>query len=319
MQNIDETTNLAKDNKVGIFMFFMNQVDYKEKKKKTYKERRTYYGVNVFKMREIVKLSDVNVHLQHSENPLVMGIVTLRNDMFPLINLAKWLDFNVPKNYMEDYKMIICDFNHSKLGLLIAEPYRIEMKSWEDIGESNAYKVGDVAKINNHTKTAETDDICFIVDIEQLLSEIMTSKEEKIAKDVSELNEDLSFITKKQPLLVAEDSRVARKHLEMIFKKTNLDFKMFENGQHLLDYIRKIGITNKDIPMIITDLEMPIVSGHKVIQEVRKYNKEIPIIVNSSMTSENNQREVLSLGATDFIGKTDSKKIVELIKKYCKK
>lgn len=317
MNNIDETTNLAKDNRVGIFMFFMNQIDYKEKKKKSYVERRTYYGINVFKMREIVKLSDVGVHLQHSNNPLVMGIVTLRDDMFPLINLAKWLDFSIPKNYMEDYKLIICDFNHSKIGLLIAEPYRIEMKSWEEIGESNAYKVGDVAKINNHTKTSETDDICFILDIEQLLSEIMTSKEEKIERDVSEISENLSWVTEKNPILIAEDSKVAQTHLRKIFEKANIKIELYSNGQLLLNAVRQKNL--KDIPMIITDLEMPIVSGHKVIQEVRKYDKSIPIIVNSSMTSENNQREVLSLGATDFIGKTDAKKIIDLVKKYCKK
>jgi len=312
MNQIDETTNLAKDNRVGIFMFFMKPINHKERKLKSYKEMRTYYGINVFKMREIVKLSDVVLANEQSKDNLSLGIISLRNDIIPLINLPKWLNIDLPDNYKDEYKLLICDFNNSKIGLLIAEPYRIEMKSWEEIGESTAYKTSETSKINNHTKTNETNDVCFILDIEQLLSEIMTSKEEKIDNDILNMQEDLSWVTKNGPIMIAEDSKVAQNHLKRIFSKVNINVEIYSNGQLLLNAMRN----KQNIPLVITDLEMPIVSGHKVIQEIRKYDKKIPIIVNSSMTSDNNQREVLSLGATDFIGKTDAKRIIDLVKKY---
>lgn len=319
MKSINDATNLAKDNRVGVFMFYMVQMSNKIKKLPDYKEKRTYYGVNVFKMREIVKISDIKISNEKELDSMHLGIVSLRDDLIPLINLPKWLGFSLPATYKEDYKMIVCDFNNSKIALLVAEPYRIEMKSWEEIGESNSYKFGEHPKINNHTKTTETDEICFILDIEQLLSEIMTSKEEQIDKDIENTNLNFSWVSVKQPIMIAEDSRVAQNHLKRIFTKINVKFELYKNGKLLLDALEKKGRSNKDIPLIITDLEMPIVSGHKVIQEVRKYNKTIPIIVNTSMTSENNRREVIALGATDFIGKTDTKKIIELIQKYVKK
>ncbi len=319
MDEVYEKTNLAKNNKVGVFMFYLEIIPHKLKKLKIYNEERTHYGVNVFKIREIVKISDIKISHRGKNNDLNLGIAKLREDIIPIINLPLWMQCKIPEDNFDNYKLVICDFNNTKIGLVIAEPYRIEMKSWEEIEESSSYKFGNTPKINNHTKTAETGKTCFIVDIEQLLSEVISKFESKIIKEVEETDENLSWVTEKQPILIAEDSRVARMHLEMILKKVGIRYEMFENGQLLLDALNNRGITNNDIPLIITDLEMPVVSGHKVIQEIRKYNKVLPILVNTSMTSENNKREVLNLVANDFIGKTDSNKIISLIKEYTKK
>ncbi len=60
---------------------------------------------------------------------------------------------------------------------------------------------------------------------------------------------------------------------------------------------------------------MPEMSGFTVIQTLRKdiTTKNIPIIVNSSMTGENNKREAEMLGASGFIDKTKSHNIIPLI------
>ena len=315
LQEISDSSNLAKDNRVGIFMFFIKTLDKKYKKEKDFIETRSFYGINVFKLREIIKYSDVNIQGFNADNDLHMGMFLLRDDVIPIINLPKWLGVELTKEELLTSKIVVTDFNHNKIGLLIAEPYRIEMKSWEEIETSDSYSIGEKPKIINHTKTIETNDVCFIIDIEGLLAEISPDTDKKINKEINSLKDDLSYITKKQPILIAEDSKVAQRYLSNIFKNLNLKFEMFENGQLLID--RYLSNENKkDIPLIITDLEMPVASGHKVIQEVRKQDKDIPILVNTSMTSENNMREVKSLGATDFIGKTDSNLIYSLIKKY---
>jgi len=319
LEKVGETTSLAKDNRVGVFMFYINNVKHKNKRKKDYVEERTHYGINVFKLREILKYSDVNVQgqMNSSEESLGMGMFLLREDVIPVINLPKWLGKELTKEELKTAKIAVTDFNHTKIGLLIADPYRIEMKSWEQIETSDSYSMGEQAKILNHTRTNETNSICFIIDIEGLLSELSPQTEEKINNDIKDIGDNLSTLTSKYPILIAEDSKVAQAHLRNIMIKANLNFEIFENGKLLLDRFREIGFTEK-IPMVITDLEMPVCSGHKVIQEIRTYNKQVPIVVNSSMTSDNNKREVESLGATEFIGKTDSKKIIALIKQYCK-
>ncbi len=69
--------------------------------------------------------------------------------------------------------------------------------------------------------------------------------------------------------------------------------------------------------MVFTDLEMPVASGHTVIKTLKaspRTNK-MPIIVHTSMTSDNNSREVLGMGADYFIGKVDTDLIIETIQK----
>jgi two-component system chemotaxis response regulator CheV len=60
---------------------------------------------------------------------------------------------------------------------------------------------------------------------------------------------------------------------------------------------------------------MPEMSGFTVIQKLRAdpTTRDIPIIVNSSMTGDNNKREAQGLGADEFIDKTKSQNIIPLI------
>jgi two-component system chemotaxis response regulator CheV len=69
------------------------------------------------------------------------------------------------------------------------------------------------------------------------------------------------------------------------------------------------------IPAIVTDIEMPEMSGFTVLQRLRENpdTANIPVVVNSSMTGDNNKREAEGLGADGFIDKTKSKDILPLI------
>jgi two-component system chemotaxis response regulator CheV len=119
---------------------------------------------------------------------------------------------------------------------------------------------------------------------------------------------------KQGTVLVAEDSKTAQRHIIQIFQKSNIDMKLFENGKLLMKYINSLPDPTV-IPAIITDIEMPEMSGFTVIQEIRKNSimSKVPIIVNSSMTGENNKREAESLGANGFIDKTKSHNVIPLI------
>ncbi len=64
---------------------------------------------------------------------------------------------------------------------------------------------------------------------------------------------------------------------------------------------------NKEINIVILDLEMPIMDGLQAIQEIRKFNKEVVIIVFSSLTSLGAEKTIqaLNYGANDFVTKPD--------------
>jgi two-component system chemotaxis response regulator CheV len=100
-----------------------------------------------------------------------------------------------------------------------------------------------------------------------------------------------------------------------IFKNANISMKLFDNGKLLIDYIDSLGDNASEIPAVITDIEMPEMSGFTVVKLLKgsSKTKNIPVIVNSSMTGSNNKREAEVLGADGFIDKTKSQNIIPLI------
>ena len=92
--------------------------------------------------------------------------------------------------------------------------------------------------------------------------------------------------------------------------------KLFDNGKKLVDFINELDEAQiEKIPAIITDIEMPEMSGFTVVKllKTNAQTRNIPIIVNSSMTGDNNKREAEVLGADGFIDKTKSHNIIPLI------
>jgi two-component system chemotaxis response regulator CheV len=92
--------------------------------------------------------------------------------------------------------------------------------------------------------------------------------------------------------------------------------KLFDNGKKLVDFINGLNETQIDkIPAVITDIEMPEMSGFTVVKILKSnpLTRDIPIIVNSSMTGDNNKREAEVLGADGFIDKTKSHGVIALI------
>ena len=118
------------------------------------------------------------------------------------------------------------------------------------------------------------------------------------------MNATLSASLKLGTLLVAEDSCSAQMYLKNLFKKINLTFKIFEDGMHLLNYVEETPDLTQ-VPLIITDIEMPIISGHEVIRRLKSIGetKHIPILVLSSMTNEQSRKAVWESGADGFVGK----------------
>jgi two-component system chemotaxis response regulator CheV len=144
--------------------------------------------------------------------------------------------------------------------------------------------------------------------LEKLLIEAMPAVAEKIfasAKDVAKEGYVFSHEMYEKTILFAEDSKAIQKYMSMIFTQLGLKSKGFDDGRQLLDYIEGLE-SLQEISMVFTDLEMPVASGHTVIQELRANpkTKKMPIIVHTSMTSDNNSREVLAMGADFLLGRS---------------
>ena len=303
LDNVDAATNLAKNNEVQLLVFKVN-----------HNESSAYYAINVFKTREVVETKNHHLTQLPASHPMLEGTITLRGVQIPVLNLPLWLGKPLNSEDMKNSNILICDFNGVIIGLRIVSAFRVIKKNWSEMNSPDSYRLKDDGVVMNDTKL-EDGSLCLILDYEKLLSDVipqaMVNPLEALSLDPTTIPDKLRYGT----VLVAEDSKTAQRALIQIFRNAKIDMKLFDNGKKLMTHIESLGENTSNIPIIITDIEMPEMSGFTVIQKLRAnpFTNKIPIIVNSSMTGDNNKREAEGLGADGFVDKTKSQNIIPMI------
>ncbi len=304
LDNVDAATNLAKNNEVQLLVFRVSD-----------KIDSAYYAINVFKTREVVESKNHYMTQIPSAHPLLEGTIVLRGLQIPILNLPLWLDISLTKEEVQKSNILICDFNGIIIGLRIMSAFRVIKKNWNEMHAPDSYRVGEDSVVINDTRL-EDGSLCLVLDYEKLLADVVPQAMVDVEESPANLA-DLELPEKllKGTVLIAEDSKTAQTHLTQIFRNSNIDMKLFDNGKKLIDYIEELGDEVDNIPAIITDIEMPEMSGFTVVKLLKSdiRTQHIPIIVNSSMTGQNNKREAEVLGADGFIDKTKSHNVVPLI------
>ncbi len=304
LDNVDAATNLAKNNELQLLVFRVSESN-----------QSSFYAINVFKTREVVESKNHYLTQIPSSHPLLVGTIILRGLQIPILDLPQWLGKSIPKEDLEKSNILICDFNGIIIGLRIMSAYRVIKKNWNEMHAPDSYRLKDEGVVMNDTRL-EDGSLCLILDYEKLLADVIPQALVDVAQDSVDL--DSSTIPQKLrngTVLIAEDSRTAQTALRKIFDNANIDMQMFDNGKKLVDYVISLGENASQVPAIITDIEMPEMSGFTVIKTLKSnpLSQNIPIIVNSSMTGHNNKREAETLGADAFIDKTKSHNIIPLV------
>ncbi len=304
LDHVDAATNLAKNNELQLLVFKVND-----------KENSNFYAINVFKTREVVEAKRHKITQIPGAHPLLEGTIILRGTQIPILNLPTWLNNILDKEQIKNSNILICDFNGIIIGLRIMSAYRVIKKNWNEMHAPEGYRMGDDGVVMNDTRL-EDGSLCLILDYEKFLSDVLPQAMVDVSASPANLEDiEIPMALKVGEVLIAEDSKTAQRHLRQIFEKSNISYKIFDNGKLLVDYISALPEPLKTVPTIITDIEMPEMSGFTVIKTLRDnpMTAGIPIIVNSSMTGENNKREAEVLGADGFIDKTKSHNIIPLI------
>ena len=104
---------------------------------------------------------------------------------------------------------------------------------------------------------------------------------------------------KNRKVLIVDDSMTVRIVQKQILCKIMLNIDEANNGKEAIEKIKE----NK-YDLIVTDIDMPIMNGEKLIKKIReKYSiDELPILVVSG-NNDNSLIKCLKLGANDFIKK----------------
>lgn len=267
------------------------------------------YAINIAKIKAFIITDEVDVTDTPTETDVIEGIATIRGEPVTLINLDRWLGYS--KLALNDYKLIIfCEFNHKQVGFLVKNMVNIVEKTTAEL--KNSEDQNSKVTYTTYVEVEGKDRLCTVFNAEQLLSDIGWT-------DINASDLD-RYITKpvsnEKKILVAEDSAVAREVMSQFLKKAKAQFDIFNNGGDLLDAIENMN--PKDIGIIITDIEMPGTDGYQVAQAIKDNSalNHVPVVVNSSMTTEAVKGKMNSIGVDDFVGKTDVPALYDIVIKY---
>ncbi|MDD2370459.1 MAG: PAS domain S-box protein [Firmicutes bacterium] len=106
-------------------------------------------------------------------------------------------------------------------------------------------------------------------------------------------------------ILVAEDIEINREIILVMLKKLGVEAEIARDGQEAIKLVK-----DNNYDMILMDIQMPIIDGYLATIEIRKFDKNIPIIAMTANALTNDINKSLLVGMNGHISKPIIKKIL---------
>ena len=267
------------------------------------------YGINVAKIKEIIPYQKVTP--VPNSHPSIEGIFMPRDTMITAIDLKNCLQRGVSE---EGGLFIITNFNMLDIAFHVDAVKGIHRISWEQIIKPGATVSTSEDSIS--TGIVKLDNrLVIILDFEKIVSDINPETGLKI----SEIDDMGVRQRSNVPILIAEDSVLLNKLIVDSLKKAGYDNLIHtQNGQEAYDVIQacKADGTLKDhVQCVITDIEMPLMDGHRLTKLIKSDDetKDIPVVIFSSLVNDEMKRKGEALGADAQLSKPEIANLVRII------
>lgn len=289
-----QLTNILTDagtNEVEVLVFHLNQ---------------GLYGVNVAKVREIIKVVPLT-GLPHG-HPAIRGVFKLRDRVHPLVDLRAY--FHMPAAADEDQaRVVIMEFNNERMGFLVDHVDRIHRVSWQDMNEVPwSGGEGDTAI----TSVLRIDDkLILMLDFERIAFRIagVTGLEDAAPQtggvDRGEID-----------VLLADDSATMRRMLENSIRNAGFQkLHIAHDGEQAWNMLTEMLQSGAPPDVIVTDIEMPRLDGLALTKRIKEHPrlKDLPVIVFSSLVSDDNLKKCEAVGADRQLTKPQLPGLVSII------
>ncbi len=269
------------------------------------------YGINVAKVREIM-MADKVKPVPHSHDA-VEGIFKPRDILMTVIDLPKYLTGQTSDTHDRNL-FIITNFNKMYIAFRVHTVVGISRISWEDIQKpDNTISHGEKGVATGIAQCGEQ--LVTILDFEKIVAEIAPETGIQV-EEIDKLGERED---RKHNILLAEDSILLAKMIKDSLTRAGYkNITAFNNGREAWDYLTRIrNDTDFDdkASLLITDIEMPEMDGHRLTKLVKDdaKMKRIPIIIFSSLINDEMQIKGKKLGADEQLSKPEIGHLVEVM------
>jgi len=309
-KDIDERANLALSNKFELLLFRLGKSQDDSKSE--------LYGINVFKLREIVPMQKIN-RAAGMVAPL-MGVVNIRDQIMPVIDLPAALGCK-PETGLN--LLLITEYARSTQAFAVEAVDNIIRLDWSQVHTAEAgVSSRNITSIASMEDENGNKDLALVLDVEQILYDIIPSGRDV---DVAAIKEKSYALKPGAIAIVAEDSKVARSMLEQGLKGMGIPTLMHTTGLEAWEKIQSIAaevkatgqsITDR-IGLVLTDIEMPEMDGFTLTRNIKSEAtlKQIPVVIHSSLSGSANEDHVRKVGANGYVAKFDVAELSEVIHK----
>lgn len=284
MGSVDQRTQLAGHNRFEMLLF---------------KIGRRHFGINVFKIREVIRSPRVTV--MPDSRPGVRGIAHLRDQTIPIIDLAQAIRST---EHGDAGSVVITEYNRTVQGFLVDEVDRIVNVSWEDVLPPPQH----IADRGYVTAVTRVDGVLVqILDVEKVLAEVMG---DPLPLDPN--FEHGAAPAQRNRLLVVDDSSVARNQIHRTLEPAGWDVTVAKNGEEALAWLHDSDDdTLAAVALVISDIEMPRMDGYTLTSRIRADERlrGLKVLLHSSLSGVFNRAMVEKVGADDFLAKFDASEL----------
>ena len=304
MRRVDAKTKLAGTNKLEILLFTLGQ-DQRTGRRET-------YGINVFKVREVMRTPEIT---RAPEMPAsVEGMVSLRGALVPVLDLARYA--NVTADAPPEI-MIVTEYNGHTQGFLVEAVDTILRLDWSRMRVPPEMLVRQQGGLVTAVTELPDKRLVMMLDVERVLSETTQYDNEIEFQNLQPLT------VQSRTILFADDSSVARKQIERTLDALQVRHISAVNGNQAWRELEKIAqlAQAQRLPVkhfvqaVLTDVEMPEMDGFLLTRRIKSDPRfaGIPVIMHSSLSGTQNQQLGMSVGVDEYVSKFEPQKLAEAL------
>ncbi len=299
LDRVDLRTRLAGHNRLELLLFGLGG--------------RQRYGINVFKVREVIHCPPLT-RLPEAKAS-VCGVAHLRGRTISIVDLSRALG-GPPQERPEECFVIIAEYNRTVQGFLVRGVERIVNVAWEEIHQPPP----GLGRGSYLTAVTEVDGtLVQIIDVEKILVEVTGERyDDELHPAVG-----ADAAGRIQPVLVVDDSAIARKQIALALEKLEIPYHLACNGRQALEMIQQWAADERPIgerlSMVISDIEMPEMDGYTLTKEIKRDPRtaDLFVLLHSSLSGVFNESMVERVGADRFLAKFRADELQRLVAEQC--
>ncbi len=313
LNDVHERTNLTANNKFELMLFRLGEAPGTD--------RRELFGINVFKVREIMVMPTITAMVNAPAH--VLGVANIRGQIIPVIDLPAIVGCT-PKRGLTI--LMVTEYARTTQAFAVEEVDEIVRLDWSSVlaADGNGGDlVTSIAKLDGEKDGTR---LVQVLDVEQILRNVMPAAQEEITPQSVG---DAVVLPKGTIVLAADDSPVARMMIEQGLGAMGAAYEMTKTGQEAWDRLQAIdtaaraeGLTVQDkVALVLTDLEMPVMDGFTLTRNIKNDQrfKSIPVVIHSSLTGTANEAHVSSVGADAYVAKFVASELATTIRQVLKR